>query len=1196
MKKNFSLKFMAMAMVAALIAAPGCKDYDDDINNLREQTAGLTSGLEQTKKDLADAKAKLEAQIKDVEGKAAEAKKAAEKAWADAQAADAALKAELQTLAEKAQKTADEANKKADELKTELQALKTSVEALEGRVKTLETNSATKEELNKVKTDLETLIAKEKTALGDKIAKEKAALETKINDLEASLNKKIDGVEAALRELIAAEKKFLLGKIAALDAKVEAFVGNRVTSIALIPTYHVNGIAAAELVGVAYKAQAHEPHAAFLFTTVDASDAKVFLPSQGEVMFRLSPSTVSAASFTQPAFETWVSKNRLRVEEGEVGRNVPFKAGEYKLDGNILTVNVVKTGAKSLNQSEHWANEFITDPWCEDYTAENPVEKFYMGALSLPIAEAYWTEAEKAATDKPMVESEGFRVDEIYVAPVIKSKIATGKEVGYIDAKTNPGAPVKVAESHHAKCAENYHPYAYDDSKSMSHYFDLDNNGAIDDASERWGRPTHFSDSTLLYSSKENQLVDVEMEWNKSYDLMQYVDAATKASHETFDYKKHGLGFHFAVAKGKYLQGTNQTDQQEFAVLNGSVLTNKVYSIGGVSETAIGREPIIRITLYDLASKAVVDQRYMKIKWIRPAEIKPIGTSVFDPFLVNCEKELLRLDTKRMNEEIYRQAEAKHGVAKPIFTDRYTRMEILSLTKDGEYIVKGGKFVATDMAGYTISTIEQTGSAHDADLALHYLPEGTESNATISLPPEKNAGNTSFNIVWKLSSKVMRTIAPAGSTFVLEFKFVDRLNRTHFTHKFQVVVNRPDQSFNYEETYWSAGKMGQEFKVNPIVYAPGNSGDSRKSAQADYDNSEVIVHGAEGVMKEGDSHIQADLMTGFLYKGTKPMNLGQFIKYIGSCAKVTFQFDESRFGEFEHLSGFKVGADGTTLWDGTVGAVPANKDFAQDDVNFAASILNFLSVTADTNANSNLTYPWDKNEAIENGNGNKDEARALIRLHEDKASVADEVATKATAAAMKLVGKKVPVKIVVEYNEWNKVDVKAFDVYFIEPLKVTPGNLGSLVDAKAGGSFTGELNKNFTFTDWNNLKVANTNGEPKILYKYYAVKTLKFDVKNAKTNIKNVDGNNVVEEGYKEGNLPYGRILQQVNNVNKSATPYWTYTVVDENPTHLRYANEHGTPVNVPYKIFLNVESGYKWATIITPREIPVSPAQGTNP
>ncbi|MGG6547072.1 UNVERIFIED_CONTAM: hypothetical protein NY100_16900, partial [Prevotella sp. 15_C9] len=37
---------------------------------------------------------------------------------------------------------------------------------------------------------------------------------------------------------------------------------------------------------------------------------------------------------------------------------------------------------------------------------------------------------------------------------------------------------------------------------------------------------------------------------------------------------------------------------------------------------------------------------------------------------------------------------------------------------------------------------------------------------------------------------------------------------------------------------------------------------------------------------------------------------------------------------------------------------------------------------------------------------------------------------------------------------------------------------------------------------------------------------------------------------------------------------------VDADPTHLAYFNNHGTPVNVDYNMFLTVNVNYKWGVL----------------
>ena len=95
----------------------------------------------------------------------------------------------------------------------------------------------------------------------------------------------------------------------------------------------------------------------------------------------------------------------------------------------------------------------------------------------------------------------------------------------------------------------------------------------------------------------------------------------------------------------------------------------------------------------------------------------------------------------------------------------------------------------------------------------------------------------------------------------------------------------------------------------------------------------------------------------------------------------------------------------------------------------------------------------------------------------------------------------------------------------------------------------------------------NTTGLPKALYDFYQVREAVWplkagsdnilDVTKIKTNLKLTDGNLEPEEGYTNG----------------------------------KYS---GTPVNKAYKLFIPVEYGYKWKTLINVYEITVAPNSGT--
>ena len=77
--------------------------------------------------------------------------------------------------------------------------------------------------------------------------------------------------------------------------------------------------------------------------------------------------------------------------------------------------------------------------------------------------------------------------------------------------------------------------------------------------------------------------------------------------------------------------------------------------------------------------------------------------------------------------------------------------------------------------------------------------------------------------------------------------------------------------------------------MNPIVYTTANDGGTQKDPH-------VYPGITDGCALKDYSHIEADLVNGFVYEPTKekPANLAQFIQYIRECAEVKFIFDETR--------------------------------------------------------------------------------------------------------------------------------------------------------------------------------------------------------------------------------------------------------------------------------------------------------------
>ena len=371
--------------------------------------------------------------------------------------------------------------------------------------------------------------------------------------------------------------------------------------------------------------------------------------------------------------------------------------------------------------------------------------------------------------------------------------------------------------------------------------------------------------------------------------------------------------------------------------------------------------------------------------------------------------------------------------------------------------------------------------------------------------------------------------------------------------------------------------------MNPIVYATANDGGTQKDPH-------VYPGTADGCQLADYSHIEADLVNGFVNATTKekPANLAQFIQYIRGCAEVKFIFDKDKLANYDYLKGFSVSKDGTQLWSSAqAGTTPVdtekgeNKNIGMNDAgiydyvqvdNLAATINNLMGADA---AENKKNLPWNYDETLMSGNN---ECSSIIRLHEK-----DNL--NGTPAALKLIGKEVPVKLVVAYNEFNVIPVQEFEVHFINPLTIDGSISDNFIDAEVDGSFL-SVAKNFTFTDWNNYPVAaeNVKGDrgayAHALYDYYAVREVKFLTEKTTTSLTWNDTTNTYEhkDGVTDGKLPTNASLKMMNWVETS--PKSTATETKADPTHLAYFNNNGTPVNVDYNMFLTVNVNYKWGVL----------------
>ena len=372
--------------------------------------------------------------------------------------------------------------------------------------------------------------------------------------------------------------------------------------------------------------------------------------------------------------------------------------------------------------------------------AKQAGNKIYTVALKVPVAEAELFEGEEEAC----VYSEYVRLDEQTITPVIAARIDQNKKV------TKYGC-VKGGHSHF---------YTYDEV---------------------------YKEDSL------NKRISNRLKYDEPYDLSQmvtgcYEDAEGNAHEMTAEkLAGYGLAFRFEVAPDPFEIEPNDTDQQQFAAIDGSVISSKVPGGYTNNAAAVDKAPIVRVTLVDTVNNKIADVKYLKIKWTKTvASPDPIDlgeVKVFDAATLSCDTIENEFLWKDMTEFVYAVMKDQTGMSKAEFESIYT----LKANEDGTFGVGDGEIV------------EKTSSKDEDAVAL----------------------------TWVLSPEAVGTIVPAASKdYTIKVTYADP-NGVYgdVTFSFKTTVAVPTINFaGYFSQYWITD--GELANVYPVQYKTKNAVDS----------------------------------------------------------------------------------------------------------------------------------------------------------------------------------------------------------------------------------------------------------------------------------------------------------------------------------------------------------------------------------
>ena len=586
MKKKLLHRVLLLFVSGAMLAGvSGCKDYDDDIDNINNRLDELTTGkiasIESQLGSLQTTVTGLESlseQVASIAGKI------------DGLATDGDVQTAIDNALAELKEQLGDTYVTGDLLNTTLLGYATtqSVGDIAGRVSDLESeigklasSEDLADQLTKIRGEIETAKNAAVKAAGEAC---KAAFQTSFDAAVAKaglvdateMQDAIDAYDAKIKKYIADAvanggliNQQIASQISAAVTELESKISGRLTSVQLIPELYVDGIETIELKSLAYKAwkvtSTSETESVAQGTAVSTT-----AQSATAVRYLVSPSVITVDDIKAPSYVFERAETRAAVS------TELMSVEDWSVANGVLTVDVKKTAGASL---------------------ELDADHIYTAALKVPIADKHLTEGESATA----VYSDYVRITETTVEPVIAALVDKGA------GKPNDGE---------WECAEDGNHY----------HFSATFSAAQDAAAVK----------EFAYNGKVDLL---------SLVTGCYVDAKGVAHEITKDdLSASGLEFRFSIPALSYKLGDNDTDQQQFAAVaqgeDGSwTLSSKLP--GGVTDNqaAIDKTPIVRVELVDVNNaNAVVDVRYFKVKWVREAlDAVDLGVLKTFDYTLSCE-------------------------------------------------------------------------------------------------------------------------------------------------------------------------------------------------------------------------------------------------------------------------------------------------------------------------------------------------------------------------------------------------------------------------------------------------------------------------------------------------------------------------------------------------------------------------------
>ena len=756
-------KFMnALLFSAALLSAgvvTSCKDYDDDIDELRElinQNATLGETLQtqlntlqsaaqaaQTAADNAAAEAKAAAAAADeAKAQAAAAQSAAEQAKADAIAAAAAdleaYKAEVtELLGAKADATAlDELDSR---LAQELADLAGKIEGIESGLADEITNNldlritSNTNEINNIKDLLATLTAGATDLEVQKATLENYAALLSENGLQADITEVSGRIDNAVAEINTLKSKVEANTTDLNAAKAD--INTLKTDVAGIRSdiTEINGdlaqlhiLVAARLNSITFAPNAFvDGVEAIVFNSLEYVDMKDYKETQ-DLAEAILPASYSTAALATASYHFNPSSFNLD--------NADYQYIDRQVEVITTRSNVAATNLLQI-EGTPVAN------------VEKGTVDFQLRRLDTP------NTSDNNALDK---------VNTVALQATLKG-----------DAVDEGESNVVITSSY---------VRVYDDVINQTELFISDK-----ESLETVGDAAHFA-TTVTGAQQETPRY--EFIYDKEFNLKDLIATCANKEdddadlHNAFDVEAYKLSYRFAVAETEYPVTTGSTTTNQQTVVKCKDAENGIFVItDGFGRETIGRTPILRVELVDEAGR-VVRRGFVKVKVVAEKAADYVAGIVKD-LTYDCAETQTKfeLDEEWMRQNVYRQIESSRGDVSLSHEEFWNMYEYdhVNVTKDGEI---------------TSST----------------MPEVVDGSAS--------AGVATKKIVWNIIHGNLGEISEEGSVFIGSVTLKNKLAASEFpeyiTLNITVNVTLPalNPEFTINEVYWNETQTAFVSNVN----------------------------------------------------------------------------------------------------------------------------------------------------------------------------------------------------------------------------------------------------------------------------------------------------------------------------------------------------------------------------------------------